>query len=470
VAGAAHATMVRTESAVGRTTSRVSAGGHVNLAHIIDDHDADSVALICAVAAPPTGSCATRSIGLSRRPGARSVSRPATGWRCCCRQLAALRRRLPRHRRPGSRHRAAQPHEPRPRTRVRARRGRCQGRRRRQGQRGQLVARRPGVAAVRRDVVRTEAADDPTAQSRSTTCSRRRTARGVVDVDRRSSRCADVHQRHRRRATSGDAHPRQPRANLDQSLSAEGHIDADDVIYGVLPAVPHLRAQRRDRARVACRGHDRARAAVRSVHGRPVDPGPSASRSSPVRRRSGRRSRTSTNCPATPSQRCAWRCPERRGSRSASRETMRDRFGVEIREGYGLTEASPIVTTSTGCAGALRVGRPGAGRVSRSASSTQRRRARRRRRRDLGARRQRLRGLLRRPGGDRRGARPTTAGCEPATWQPPTTTATCTSSIARRTSSSCRDSTCIPAEVEEMLTPTPPCRGGGRRRCPSAHR
>jgi long-chain acyl-CoA synthetase len=38
-------------------------------------------------------------------------------------------------------------------------------------------------------------------------------------------------------------------------------------------------------------------------------------------------------------------------------EAMRDRFGVEIREGYGLTEASPVVTTSTG--GEVRFGSVG---------------------------------------------------------------------------------------------------------------
>ena len=136
-------------------------------------------------------------------------------------------------------------------------------------------------------------------------------------------------------------------ANLDQSLSAEGHIDRDDVIFGVLPlfhifglnvvvglglrvGATLLLVQRFDPS-----------TAVQSIQDRKV-----------------------TVIPGAPALWTAFAhfddlAPDtfatvRLALSGASRlsitvaEAMRDRFGVEIREGYGLTEASPIVTTSTG--------------------------------------------------------------------------------------------------------------------------
>ncbi len=136
-------------------------------------------------------------------------------------------------------------------------------------------------------------------------------------------------------------------ANLDQSLSAEGHIDHDDVIFGVLPlfhifglnvvvglglrvGATLLLVQRFDPS-----------TAVQSIQDRKV-----------------------TVIPGAPALWTAFAhfddlAPDtfatvRLALSGASRlsitvaEAMRDRFGVEIREGYGLTEASPIVTTSTG--------------------------------------------------------------------------------------------------------------------------
>jgi long-chain acyl-CoA synthetase len=136
-------------------------------------------------------------------------------------------------------------------------------------------------------------------------------------------------------------------ANLDQSLSAEGHIDADDVIFGVLPlfhifglnvviglglrvGATLLLVQRFDPS-----------TAVQSIQDRGV-----------------------TVIPGAPALWAAFAhfddlSPDafssvRLALSGASRlpisvaEAMRDRFGIEIREGYGLTEASPIVTTSTG--------------------------------------------------------------------------------------------------------------------------
>ena len=136
-------------------------------------------------------------------------------------------------------------------------------------------------------------------------------------------------------------------ANLDQSLSAEGHIDRDDVIFGVLPLF-HIFGLNvvvglglRVGATLLLVSRFDPSTAVQSIQDRKV-----------------------TVIPGAPALWAAFAhfddlAPDtfatvRLALSGASRlslsvaEAMRDRFGVEIREGYGLTEASPIVTTSTG--------------------------------------------------------------------------------------------------------------------------
>jgi long-chain acyl-CoA synthetase len=136
-------------------------------------------------------------------------------------------------------------------------------------------------------------------------------------------------------------------ANLDQSLSADGHIDAHDVIYGVLPlfhifglnvviglglrvGATLLLVQRFDPS-----------TAVQSIQDRGVTVIPGAPA---LWAASAHVDELSPDAFAT--VRLALSGASRLSVTVA--EAMRDRFGVEIREGYGLTEASPIVTTSTG--------------------------------------------------------------------------------------------------------------------------
>jgi long-chain acyl-CoA synthetase len=137
------------------------------------------------------------------------------------------------------------------------------------------------------------------------------------------------------------------RANLDQSRSAEGHVSSDDVIYGVLPLF-HIFGLNVVIGLGLCVGativlvqrFDPA-TAVQSIKDRGVTviPGAPALWASFAHFDELDESTFATVRLALSG---ASRLPI-----SVAR-TMHERFGIEIREGYGLTEASPIVTTSTG--------------------------------------------------------------------------------------------------------------------------
>ena len=155
--------------------------------------------------------------------------------------------------------------------------------------------------------------------------------------------------------TSGTA--RSPRAamlthanlqsNLDQSRSAQGHINANDVIYGVLPLF-HIFGLNVVIGLGLCVG-------ATLVLVQRFDPATAAQTI---------RDRGVTVIPGAPALWTAFAhfdeleddafATVRLALSGASRlsisvaHTMRDRFGIDIREGYGLTEASPVVTTSTG--------------------------------------------------------------------------------------------------------------------------
>ena len=194
-------------------------------------------------------------------------------------------------------------------------------------------------------------------------------------------------------------------ANLEQIQAAASRRQGpDDVVFGVLPLF-HIfglnvvlglslagrrpgAAHRALRPGLGARG-DRAPRGHRRV-GAPDHVGGVAAL--------GRR-------PSVVRARCGWRCRGRPSSARGRRCGAAPAWASTLAEGYGLTEASPVVT-SAGRHRRARSARsaPVPGRRGAPGRRRRRGRARRRRRRDLGARPQRVPGLLERPRGHPGGA------------------------------------------------------------------
>ena len=140
-------------------------------------------------------------------------------------------------------------------------------------------------------------------------------------------------------------------ANLEQCQAHPGRAqDADDVVLRRAALLPHLRAQRGARAHASSPA-PRCSPSSASTRSRGIETHrqPRRHRDQRRARRCGRRGR---RCPASPAGRVRHGAPRHLGRRPARSRRCSARWpsasASTISEGYGLTEASPVVSSGHG--------------------------------------------------------------------------------------------------------------------------
>ncbi len=272
---------------------------------------------------------------------------------------------------------------------------------------------------------------------------RRRAAARAAAAGPREARGAPLHQRRDRSTAGRDAHA--PGAAGQHRAGGTGRA-ADDPRRrrrsDRAAALPRLRAQRGPRRRRAARRDDRAAAggSTRSAPSTWSPPGAArCCRSRP--RSSGPGSRCPTCASGSPAYACVLS-----GSAPLAREVAEEfetATGLAVHQGYGLTEAAPVVTST------LRSAHAKPGSVGAALDGVELRLVDehgvvlggRRPRRDRGARAPTCSAAT---GPTATTAPAPTAGGRQVTWGSSTRTGTCSWSTGSRSSSSCRASTSIP--------------------------
>ena len=129
-------------------------------------------------------------------------------------------------------------------------------------------------------------------------------------------------------------------ANMEQIRSVH-RIGADDVLIGAAAVLPHLRPDRRGQPRALAGRDDRHHAALR--HGRVPRPARAPPRHARARRAAGRaRAGQGAGRRRAATSRCASSSPARRRWTPTPPNRASERLGAPVRQGYGMTEASPV--------------------------------------------------------------------------------------------------------------------------------
>ena len=384
----------------------------MNLAHLIDDHPGDSVALFSR-GRPTTYGELRRAGRLDPRRPRRPRHRSRRPCRDRVQQQPLLRRCLPRRARPRCRAVPLNPTSPAPEI-------------------AREIAAVGAKAAIVDPVAAVGLGRDRTRVPVGRTCRRhrrvgdrgscrlRRAAVPHISADRRGrarhARGPDLHERHRRLAQGRHAHPRQPPLEHRPEPHGGRRRAVRRRRLRRAAAVPHLRVERRARSLARPRRDGRAGQPLRSGRPRSTRSASAASPWSPARRRCGSRGRqfdgSSGRLVRVGAPRAHRRGEDARGRHPPARAALRAAAERGLRAHRGVAGRDELGRA----ADQARFDRQGARRHRGAARRRPgRRRRQRRSRRDLGAGARTSSPATSTIPRRRRGRSRPTAGCAPAT-------------------------------------------------------